>query len=153
MAGLSVGRVIMNLYDLHPNPKEAPGYEKRFMVPEIAYKEALKRAWGKVGQERRSPDLEPAIAKDPMRAVLYARDVIREPFPEAEPVIAKSAFMSRLYAEYVLRGRFPLGEPTIASHFGEANRYESKFDLHRDHDWVALRQEKRTWPREWDLPE
>ena len=126
----------MNLYDLHPNPKQAPGYANRFNVPEIAWKqfytkykqnpstknlaEVKKREsiWAKDGKiayqyaynvlESRFPAGEPAIAKDPRWAYEYAYNVLNSRFRRGESTIAKNPEYAYRYALYVLHSKFPL---------------------------------------------
>ena len=57
---------------------------------------------------------EAALAKDPMYAYLYAKQVLGKRFPAGEAAIATSTRYAYFYAYYVIDGRFPLGEPAIA---------------------------------------
>jgi len=115
----------MNLYDLHPNPEKAPGYEKRFQIPQLAYEEALKTY---IKTHERSPELEPVIARDSLYAYLYAQDVLgHKRFPEGEKAIAKDPRQAYFYAAYVLEKRWPEAEPVIAKERWYADMYNNRF--------------------------
>lgn len=62
---------------------------------------------------KKSPDLEPIIARSPNHAFEYALYVLRGRFPLGEPAIARSARTSLQYSQDILRGRFPLGEKAL----------------------------------------
>jgi len=112
----------MNLFDLHPKPETLKGYQQRFQVPELAYEEAVKRAKGKKGQERRSPDLEQVLVKDPVWAFMYARDVIKGRWPEAEPVIATSPEDTYYYGLYLISKNIKLSPEIEKVYHSEERR-------------------------------
>jgi len=142
----------MSLFDLHSHPETLKYYDKRFMVPEIAFKEA-RRLWTE--EHKRKDELEIALAKDFHWAYLYAFNVINQRFLLAEPTIAKdphsaymyasvvvkgrwvegelaiaeNAFVSTMYAKHVLKDRFPLGEPAIKNCGGWKQEYEKHFEV------------------------
>lgn len=55
------------------------------------------------------------LIKSPGLALMYAKDVLDEPFPAGEKIIATDANAAIIYASSVLNGRFPAAEPTIAA--------------------------------------
>lgn len=119
----------MNLFQLHSNPKQLKGYEYRHLVPEIAYDLAINRSYKNGG--KRSPDLEPAIAKDVNYAWSYWHKFFNYTrWPAAEPVIAKSPDGAVSYALLVFKGRWPEAEPTIAKSAHAAYRYAHEI-LHK----------------------
>lgn len=57
--------------------------------------------------------VEPYVARSPMHAYEYARQ-IGDRFKLGEPTIATDSYASLLYIKNILKGRFKLAEPTIA---------------------------------------
>lgn len=99
----------MNLYNLHPNPRKAPGYSTRHdTVPELIWKRYK-------NQPAELKKRELALAKNAEHAFLYANLILNGPFPAGEAAIASDASYSFAYAHFVLRGPFPAGEAAIAS--------------------------------------
>jgi hypothetical protein len=90
-------------------------------------------AWA-IKAQRRFPEAEPYISKDPYWGLMYAGKVIKGRWPEAEDAIAENDTYSLWYAEDVLKGRFPEGEETIASG-GAEHRYIHVFPAALD-DWI-----------------
>lgn len=66
--------------------------------------------------------LEPVIATHGIASFLYAR-AMRCPFPLGEPAIARLPDYAALYAVAVLQGPFKLGEPAIARNIYSAIHY------------------------------
>jgi len=58
---------------------------------------------------------EKVIAKDIQAAYIYARYIMNGRFPEGEKVIAKDPKYALAYARYIMNGRFPEGEKAISS--------------------------------------
>ena len=96
----------MDIFEFYTNPEELYGYNKRYMIPPIAYQKAEKLG-------KRISKAEPYIAKDPYLAVRYAIDVIDGRWPEAEPYIMKDPQAAYRYAFFVINGRWLETEPYI----------------------------------------
>ena len=111
-----IPRKIQTLYDLHSNPDQLHGYStKEYRVPELAYELARARP------ELR-PKLESTIAKDAEHAYWYAV-FVKGKFPEGEPAIAKNPKFARLYAAAIGKGRWRPGEAAIATDARESYEY------------------------------
>jgi len=110
----------MNLFELFSEPTRLKGYNKRLMIPDIAY-EYLRRNnykykndefWQKTAPVKTAIN---TIAKDAHYSFNYARFVLYSRFIEGEAAIAKSAEYSYRYAAYMIDDRFELGEAQIAT--------------------------------------
>ena len=113
----------MNLYDLHPDPKNAPGYATRYDdIPELIWEryrgQAAAVKWPSELRKR-----EKALARSAKYAYLYAAHVLKGPFPAGEAVIAKDPEYAYYYAVNCLGGPFLAGEAAMASHSGYAYYY------------------------------
>jgi len=130
--------VPLNLYDIHPDPKDLPHYD----VPDLVWAkyynqpEELKKCEDILAKDAGLafhyafdvlkgpfPAAETAIAKDAAWAYYYAVDVLKGPFPAGEAVIAQDACRACCYAEYVLGGPFPAGEAAIAKNASRTFQY------------------------------
>lgn len=107
----------------------------------------------------RWPEAEPAIARSPRHAEVYARVAIKGRWPEAEPTLAESAASSYDYALSVLEGPFPAGEPAIARDPEYGYLYAFRvLNMDRDaaKEWgknylaghTPVRRTSAAWPRE-----
>jgi ApbE superfamily uncharacterized protein (UPF0280 family) len=63
--------------------------------------------------QKRFPEAEEYIKKDPLYAYLYAKNVVKGEWPEAEPYILKDPEYVYKYAEEVLKGRWMEAEPYL----------------------------------------
>lgn len=81
---------------------------------ETRLKEVFPTGKYKVGWAIATSDTAELI-KSPGLALMYAKDVLDEPFPAGEKIIATDANAALIYASSVLNGRFPAAEPTIAA--------------------------------------
>jgi len=143
----------MNLYDLHTKPETLKGYEQRFQVPELAYREAarifnktkkrvpeLEHTFAKVSRfadeyayliRERFLEGEPAIAKDPERAAGYAISILKKRWPEAEAAITTNPQGAYQYATHILKRPWPEGEVAIAKSPRWSYHYASQLLEHR----------------------
>ena len=98
----------MNLYNLHPDPANAPYREWAFEnIPELV--------WEKYhSQPEELKKREKALATEAWCVYSYAVDVLKGPFPAGEAVIAKDFKYAYYYARDVLEGPFPAGEAAIS---------------------------------------
>ena len=100
----------MNLYDLHPDPKSAPGYATRYDdIPELIWEKYCTKP-------KELKKREKALAKKARYAYWYAYDILHGPFPAGEAAIAADPGYAYLYSVFVLRRRFPAGEAVITAH-------------------------------------
>ena len=76
-----------------------------------------------LGANKRYPESEAILIKDPDAALEYAADFIEGRWPEAEAVIASNALTANAYAYRVINGRWPMGEPAISQDAWAACRY------------------------------
>ena len=98
----------LNLYDLHPDPENAPDYDLHHdTVPELVWKKYK-------DDPKELKKREKALAKDLHIAFDYAKRILKGPFPAGEAVIAKHSNYAYYYAKEVLKGPFPAGEAAIA---------------------------------------
>lgn len=126
----------MNLYNLHSNPEELYGYQRRSEIPELAYEIAQDR-YNKTG--KRSPNLEPVIGSNPESACWYAYYILKRRWakigmPEVERVIGSDPRWAYLYARYVLDGRWadidmPEVERVISSDPDYWRLYSNRFKI------------------------
>ena len=101
----------MNIYNLHSNPEELYGYNKRNNLPEYALSSLDHEEF-----QEGTPEYEHAVSvilKDPMSSYYYASNIIFERFPEGEEIISQDGTASFLYAKDVIKGRFRAGEKAI----------------------------------------
>ena len=114
----------MNLYNIHPDPENAPYREWAFEnVPELVW-DRFTRGIGYFAREngwrpkeegiRELKKREAVFTKDPKYAFLYAKHVLKGRFRAGEAALAKDPWYAWLYAHGVLKKRFPAGEITIA---------------------------------------
>jgi hypothetical protein len=97
----------MNLYDLHPDPESAPGYDTRYDdVPELVWKKYR-------DQPEELRKREKALAREAKYAYRYAH-VLKGPFQAGEAAIATRGEYVFVYARNVLRSPFPAGEAAVA---------------------------------------
>lgn len=109
--------MMLNIYQLHSNPKQLRGYQQASeKVPEIV--------WGRYREDpeelKKRKDI---LAQDPKTAYLYAWLVQEGRFPEGEDAIATHVKYALLYASRIINGRFPKGEKVIAQDPYYATRY------------------------------
>lgn len=71
--------------------------------------------------------IEHIIMKDPDRAYVYAKHVIKRRWPEVEDIIMKDAVIAYWYARDVIKGRFIDAEPIIRQ--DESVSYAYKRDI------------------------
>jgi len=83
-------------------------FKDMFRVPRLAVEYAVK-------QQKRLPEAERYILKDPVYAVSYAIKVIKGPWPELEPSLLKTRDPWDLcdYAVHAKKERWPEAEPYI----------------------------------------
>ena len=98
----------LNLYDIHPDPENAPGYTTRYDdIPEFVWQRYR-------DQPKELKKREKAFAKDAKYACMYACYTLQGPFPLGEAAIAKDAQQAFYYADRVLGRPFPAGEAALA---------------------------------------
>jgi hypothetical protein len=64
-------------------------------------------------KDQKHPDYVKAVMKSPLRAINYAKGVIKGRWPEGEPTIMKDPGLAQYYAYSVIKGRWPEAEPII----------------------------------------
>ena len=79
---------------------------------------------------RRWPEAEPYIMKDPKWAYYYAYNLIIGKWIEAEPYIMKSPEYAYYYAFNVSKRRWPEAEPYMKKNNFMWTTYKNKFNLH-----------------------
>jgi hypothetical protein len=104
----------LDLKKLVTHPKKLKTYHTHVSAEE---------AYTRLKNGDKDPILVKVVAKDPMYAYWYARQVLKGPFKLGEPIIAKDPSYAYYYAVDILKGPFPLGEPTIAKDPGYAYYY------------------------------
>ena len=82
--------------------------------------------------QRRWPEAEPYIMKEPWSAYGYAKDLMEgKRWPEAEPYIMKDPGSAYFYATDIIKDRWPEAEPYIMKDPGVWRRYTDFFgDAH-----------------------
>ena len=139
---------MLNLYELHKNPKKLEKYKKynhlittiidraydiryNYEVvlhiikksPQLAYEYAaciIKGRWEEV---------EPVIMTSPAFTFYYARDIIKGRWHEAEPDIIKNPWRARDYAENVIKDRWIEAELIIKTNNYQWDLYCRTFKL------------------------
>ncbi len=86
---------MINLYNYHTNPELLDKYTERFKyLPWEVFELATQ-------QNKRIPELEHVIVKDPHCAFLYAERIIKGKWPEAEPYIKTDNVAWNNYRQFV----------------------------------------------------
>ncbi len=119
---------MINLYNLHKNPKKLAFYKQYETPIEQICDETLIRKGNNY-----QPILH-IIKKDPKYAYMYARDVLESHFIDAEPYIMKNPFYAYAYALHILNGRWLEAEKYIM------NKPEAAYYYARDMikgRWIA----------------
>lgn len=133
------------IYDYHRQPDQLVHWDQRYLIPGIAYKQALAQlrenqpvdekylqgisrdadlsvSWARKTR-RRFPQAEPEIAKNPSLSIIYAKYILKKPWPLAEPAILTNSYYAFDYAHSVLQRRWPQAEAIIASNPSAAVLY------------------------------
>jgi hypothetical protein len=138
----------VNLYDLHPDPENAPYREWAYEnVPELVWE----RYRDQPGELKKR---EQALAKEARYAYWYAHNVLGGAFPAGEAAMAQSDGWACYYAPYVLGGPFPAGEPEIAKSHWAYYYAEKVLKLAPTEveTWIADREPYPLRLVDWSLP-
>jgi len=89
----------MNIYKLHTNPEQLVHYDEQWKLPE--------NVWNLINvmhyeEHKDTSHLAKYIKYLPLRAVIYARDILNGRFLEAEPYILKSPPAASAYYRWVI---------------------------------------------------
>lgn len=78
---------------------------------------------------RRFPEAEPYIMKDPGVVYIYAKNIIKGRWQEAEPDIITNPFGAYMYAREIIKGRWEEAEPYIKQSKHWWKKYSDTFGV------------------------
>lgn len=110
---------MLNVYNYYDDAEALPMYKE--LSPALGLYDNP-HAWDTSSRPILKP-IEHLIAKQPIYACKYAKDVLQGRFPEGEPIIMKYPNAALSYAKYVIGGRWRDAEPYIAEDIFQAFEY------------------------------